>query len=557
MLSQEGELGSPLSGDSDAEVSLEHLLNDSSQHSATDEEDPLEGGPLPAYFVVPSEDGDSGLMKGGKGHFGVDSDDGLGLEGSEAAWMLNMWSLPNLAVVLSYFCVGFAMSFLRAPMSYYVVNVLDAPPNQQLVLANVTSLPWSFKLLFGFISDNFTINSQRRKPYFIFGWMLYICTSMSLAVVPKLTIGWLASLQFFGTCGYVLSDVTTDAIIVERSKHESEEDRGTMQATGYISRGFGSLLGAFLGMLLYNKDRWGWGLNIDQIFLVSGLFPFICLAPFVYFLYEAPTRRPPQSKLELLQQSAQDIFSTLSLKAVYIPMAVVFTYNAFQIPNGAWRSFMIDGLGFSNFALGLIGLMGTLFSSAGLVVYRTFFFKSSWRGIYFWTTLVVVVFSVLQLLLIFRINLLLRISDLVFALGDDVLAEFVMAIQFLPICTMYISMCPDGAEGTTYAIITTFSNVAFSVSTNIGMLLTRIWDVSNAAITAGDYAGLWKLTLLTSLLQPVPLLLLRYMPADKTEHRLMIQKGSDWRGGAVFVAVLATSITWTVVASVYEIIAGA
>jgi BT1 family len=47
------------------------------------------------------------------------------------------------------------------------------------------------------------------------------------------------------------------------------------------------------------------------------------------------------------------------------------------------------------------------------------------------------------------------IGDLAFALGDDALAEFVIAVQFLPVCQMYISMCPEGTEGTTYAILTT------------------------------------------------------------------------------------------------------
>lgn len=45
----------------------------------------------------------------------------------------------------------------------------------------------------------------------------------------------------------------------------------------------------------------------------------------------------------------------------------------------------------------------------------------------------------------------------------------------------YISMCPDGAEGTTYAILTTMSNVAMAAAYNIGTLFTGIWDVSNEA----------------------------------------------------------------------------
>lgn len=39
-------------------------------------------------------------------------------------WMRNVWSVQNRAVVMSYFCVGFAIRFLTTPLSYYTVHVL-------------------------------------------------------------------------------------------------------------------------------------------------------------------------------------------------------------------------------------------------------------------------------------------------------------------------------------------------------------------------------------------------------------------------------------------------
>lgn len=42
-------------------------------------------------------------------------------------------------------------------------------------------------------------------------------------------------------------------------------------------------------------------------------------------------------------------------------------------------------------------------------------------------------------------------------------------------------MCPDGAEGTTYAILTTMSNVSMAAASNLGTMFTGIWDVSNEA----------------------------------------------------------------------------
>lgn len=46
----------------------------------------------------------------------------------------------------------------------------------------------------------------------------------------------------------------------------------------------------------------------------------------------------------------------------------------------------------------------------------------------------------------------------------------------------YISMCPDGAEGTTYAILTTMSNVSMAAAQDLGTMFTRIWDVSNETL---------------------------------------------------------------------------
>ena len=64
-------------------------------------------------------------------------------------------------------------------------------------------------------------------------------------------------------------------------------------------------------------------------------------------------------------------------------------------------------------------------------------------------------------------------------------------IQFLPVCIMYIQMCPDGAEGASYAMLTTLQNMASTVANDISTLLSGIWNVSNGAIERGDYTGMW------------------------------------------------------------------
>ncbi|CAM9303937.1 unnamed protein product [Phaeothamnion confervicola] len=320
-----------------------------------------------------------------------------------------------------------------------------------------------------------------------------------------------------------------------------------MQATGYTARFFGSLLGSVLGAVLYNKDRWGWGLSISHVFAMQAMFPLVLVLPLAWPLRETERATRVGSLAASVKAQSGEVFQALCRRAVYVPMTFVFIYNVMQIPNAAWRSFLVEGLGFSSYNLGLLSVVGSLFSSVGLVAYKRYFFRTSWRSIYMCTTAFNVLFSAMQLGLILRLNVALGIGDLAFALGDDALAEFVNAIQFLPVCQMYIAFCPDGAEGTTYAILTTLSNVAYAVGSSIGTMLTGVWDVSNEAIKRGDFGGMWRLSLLTSLVQPLPLLLVGLIPGTREEQRVLQRndRRSKW-GGGIFLGVLFYSLGLTI-----------
>jgi hypothetical protein len=78
-------------------------------------------------------------------------------------------------------------------------------------------------------------------------WLLRIMTMMSQIFVQ--------------VCGYMLSDVMADALIVERSKLEPGMAVGSIQATGYMLRYFGNILGSTLGAspALWESDLQGGG----------------------------------------------------------------------------------------------------------------------------------------------------------------------------------------------------------------------------------------------------------------------------------------------------------
>ena len=87
---------------------------------------------------------------------------------AKAKKALDPWTWANLAILSSYFCVGFGMSFIGTPLTYYCIDELYASAEQQNVVSVVMSLPWSFKVLYGFLSDGVPIRLVLKHPSWSF-----------------------------------------------------------------------------------------------------------------------------------------------------------------------------------------------------------------------------------------------------------------------------------------------------------------------------------------------------------------------------------------------------
>ena len=168
----------------------------------------------------------------------------------------------------------------------------------------------------------------------------------------------------------------------------------------------------------------------------------------------------------------EQIWQTVQLKAVWKPMAFVYLFNILQIPNVAWQSYLQKTLHFQPWVLGLSVLLGSIMTFVGILAYKYYFFKVTWRLIYIYSMLLTTFFSLLQIVLIFQWNqTYLHMSNYCFSLGDDVITAYISGIQFLPVCIMYMRLCPNGAEGASYAMLTTFGNIALVCANNLGRSL--------------------------------------------------------------------------------------
>mmetsp|Transcript_20105 Transcript_20105/g.30230 ORF Transcript_20105/g.30230 Transcript_20105/m.30230 type:complete len:551 (-) Transcript_20105:4577-6229(-) len=462
-----------------------------------------------------------------------------------------MLRIENLAVPACYLLVGILQG-LQGPFTNVYPLDLGATEAQQVTVSTIRSIPASFKLLFGFMSDNFPLLGYRRKSYMFIGWLMAGTAMVTLMAFsnlssPKEEIPEDApSMPFLSLCllvfgtGFWLADVMGDSIVAEKAKLEIE--KGHIQSTCYACRFFGLMTAAPLSTFMYSHIGPG-----SIVFLMS-LLP-LAILPTLWYLSEV--RDAP---VKSTKEQCNEIWHTVCSRAVWQPMGFVYLYNLLQVSNGAWKNFQKVILGLTSEQLNWILNVAYVLLYVGVMAYKWYFISWSWRSVYIGTTLLNAVFSALQILLIFDITF--GLSYFWFSLGDDALAEFVGGIQFLPTTIMMVHLCPAGSEGASYAMFTTVNNSALNLSSAISTRLLAIWDVSLEALQAGQKTGIFNLTLLTTVLQLSGILFVGLLPRTKDDlAKLGDDSARSSTGGAIFLIITFCSIIYALVVAALNIVA--
>jgi hypothetical protein len=335
--------------------------------------------------------------------------------------------MENIAVPACYLLVGILQGISGPLINVYPLD-LGATEAQQVTVSSIRSLPASFKLIFGFVSDNFPLRGYRRKSYMLIGWLLSSLSFLILILFSDLSsvvdnqvpnqapsIGFLSICILFFGIGLWLADVMGDSIVAEKAKLEIE--KGHLQSTCYACRFFGLMVAAPCSTLIYSS------LGPFYVISLMALLPFAIL-PTLFYLKENR-----YAEVKSTKEQCREIWKTVCSRAVWQPMGFVYLYNILQVSNGAWREFCKTVLGFTSEQLNIILIVAYVLLYLGVLAYKHFFITWSWRSVYIFTTILNGVLSALQILLIYGITF--GLSPFLFALGDDAFAEFIGGIQFL------------------------------------------------------------------------------------------------------------------------------
>ena len=127
---------------------------------------------------------------------------------------------------------------------------LNLQPAEVQLYMGIISIPWSFRVLYGFLSDNIYIFSSRRRNHILINSFLNI-TAMSLVMKYGMDQGkyYITGWLFLSQMNMAYCDTVTDALSVQATKHNIRGGNENLQGLQLISKSIGGISGCILAAI--------------------------------------------------------------------------------------------------------------------------------------------------------------------------------------------------------------------------------------------------------------------------------------------------------------------
>jgi len=342
---------------------------------------------------------------------------------------------------------------------YYLKETLNFPAEKIMVLSSVTILAWLVKPIIGYIIDNFF----NKKAWIFTSLILDIVTVLILGLA-QLPIFTLITLLVINSTNTAFRDVSVDGIMcVEGKKYNAT---GRIQSVQWISISVSGLITGVLGG--YIAEKWGYKLG------------FLCLIP-VYLLVGFTAYFYKESNNINDGYPAKYLFTDLKKilldKRLIIIGLFIFLYK--YSPSFGTPLFFIqrDNFKWGKIWIGILGTISTVFQIAGAIFYYKFSQKINIKK---WLYFSVFLGAVTTLSYLYYTPITAVVYDIVYS--------FVGMFIFLMVLDFMARNTRKGLEATSFALLTSISNLALVTSNLSGaFLLPKVglqWLIVLSALTS-------------------------------------------------------------------------
>jgi folate/biopterin transporter len=420
-----------------------------------------------------------------------------------------------VAIVLVYFVQG-ALGLSRLAVSFFLKDELHLDPSQLALLTGAASAPWLVKPLWGFLSDSVPLFGYRRRSYLVLCGGLGAAGWSALAA-PGLvhTPGAALAALLATSLATAASDVVVDSLVVERARGEAASAAGGLQSLCWGSAAVGGIASAYFSGSLV--ELWGpravFGLTAAFPLLTAAVAPLVRDAPAVAVGFgagaagaagAAGTGAAAPNSVSVSAQAGR-LWAAARTRAIWLPAAFLFIWQASPSPDAALFYFTTSQLGFTPEFLGRARLAGALASLAGVSLYNARLKNVPIKRIFRATSLIGFALGLTQLILVTGANRRYGISDQLFALSDTVVLTVLGQVAFMPTLVLAARICPAGIEATLFAALMSVFNAAGVASGAAGAALTSALHVGTGGSTAADFENLPLLIVICNVLGLLPL----------------------------------------------------
>jgi hypothetical protein len=496
----------------------------------------------------------------------------------------NVWGRDYIGLLVQYAVVGIVYGTLPATVYPVLQNYLNMEGTQIVSAKVLLNLPWSFKVLYGLLTDCLPIFGYRRRPFMMIGWTLCLLMCLIMACskigrpyyldrslrdkdVKEYTADDIAHginaaapdaggkfiiLMMLAAVGYVGADVACDAVTVELAQREPEAVRGTTQTTIYLVRTvFVALSNLLTGFLFNGKDYGGdfdFSLTFPQLMLILTICTLPAL-PFGWFFIKED-RHPGVN----FKNYISEFWELIQSRAMYQVIAYKFFSGMFenltQTVSSPVESYWVK-------ATPINDTIATVLSN--IIFALVLFCTGKWGLNWNWRWMHAITLICTTLIDAFTTQLVTWnvIRSQWFWLGPPLLENLPYGVGWMIANFVMVELAGEGNEGAVYGLMTTVANLSSTFASTITKNIDSQFDVTSKDIKTDTHhvrTQVMYCYLIAYAANVVGLMFLPLLPAQKRQTQELKAKGGKSKViGAITVFYLVFALCWSLMVNIMSI----
>ncbi|GAB2294590.1 hypothetical protein Dimus_028791 [Dionaea muscipula] len=468
-----------------------------------------------------------------------------------------------------YFIQGFSSSESIA-ISYHLKDVLKLSPSASQFVSAITTLPWSIKPLYGILSDCIPIRGRRRIPYMVIATVLSLLPSLLFGLNASLRTLTLPLTIFLTlqNIGLSMAKLMVDIMLAEAVRFKRAIFADHLEFIASFSLAIGGVCGSLV--VAYSLSK----LHIDTVFLAFGAAPFLQLIScgfvkdtpvstevtsevddstnsrlpigndntkheddFALHKSSLSTKRRRKGEKNHKRKSASSskvltegnggplvlqwfhslemgtysLINAFRQPMVLRPMAWFFLAHV-TMPNLSTIMFYYETefLKLEASFLGTMRFVSWLGIILGGLTYGEYLMKEKLRRILMWAQIGLSAVSLLDIVIVSRLNIAYGISDRVMVLLGSALLAAIKQFKTLSFINLSARLCPP-SETTILASFMSIHNFGYSVGLFLGAGMASALEIS-----LGSFDNLLHGVIIQFVCTFIPVAFLFLIPADAT-----------------------------------------